>query len=52
MLLADPASGVVEVEPRIRGARRVWTRKLAERAGLHVRERPGADPADELEIES
>jgi hypothetical protein len=46
MLLADPASGVVEVGPRIRGACRVWTRELAERAGLHVRAQPGADLAE------
>ena len=46
MLLADPTSGVVEVGPRIRGACRVWTRELAERAGLHVMERAGADLAE------
>ena len=46
MLLADPASGVVEVGPPIRGACLVWTRELAERAGLDVRERPGADLAE------
>ena len=44
-LLADPASGVVEVGPRIRGAWMVWTHELAERAGLHVMERAGAERA-------
>jgi hypothetical protein len=46
MLLADPASGIVEVGPRVRGVYPVWTRAAAELAGLHVAERPGAVLAD------
>jgi len=50
-LLADPSSGLVEVGPDERGFYRIATLELAARTGLHARERPGADPLDELEIE-
>lgn len=39
VLLADPESGVVEVEPRKNGSYRVWTRDRALAAGCLVRER-------------
>lgn len=45
-LLADPSSGIVEVGPRVRGVYRVWTRAAAERIGLHLIERPGAELAE------
>jgi hypothetical protein len=43
LLLGDPSSSVVEVEPRERGAFRIWTRANADRAGLRIVE-PSAEP--------